>query len=746
MILPRGEQDSSRYPSKDEQMRRILTVLLATGLSAALPAAQGSADTPTITNVTPSTVAIGAPRTVTFTTTDTFVSAPGQPTATITRSATAAGTSPETFTATSTSVSGNKVTATFNVTLANPGAYDAAVSGPTSTPPSPSTTDSCMSCLTLTSSPTVTSVQPPTTGADFSYPNWTIRGSGFAAGPYKQCTALPCSTTSPNVAVYNGAALDPAVKLDPSSTDTSGTQKLQMSMTIDRSDVGGNRTVTVTNTDGKQASCTCLHIAPAMTLTSVSPGNLPAGSSGQSLVITGTNFPSDTTPEFIRGGTGPTTDVTWSHESVSSDGTQILLSGVAVAASAPDGNEDLRLTSLANNFAHEFPNAFAVGGNPPSGPGEAAPTSVTASPGDQQAFVQWTPPASSTGDPITGYTIQTLPSGPTVPEPSSASAGTVGPLTNGQSYTFTVTVTYASTKTYTSVPSNSVTPSARPDAPTNVNATAGNKKATVTWTAPASTDSPIDSYTVTASPGGTRAVVFGPNGQPPATQAVVSGLKNGTSYTFTVTAHNASGTSNDSAPSNSVTPKGDPSLTLLGPKAIDTGKSARLRGRLLDSNGSPVAGAKVTLRQRHAGAHQYGPLKSVTTTKHGRYSLTIKPRGSAHYKATWKGNAGNNRVSAGHTVNVRETGRITSPKNGSHRSAGPVTVHGHASSGKGDPVALQERVNGKWRTVTGGTVGSHGKVALRTTLTPGTTVMRLKVQGGIGTVTGYSPTVRVNVS
>jgi hypothetical protein len=722
-----------------------VTGLLAAGVTAALPAVHSSADPPTITQVSPDTVAIGAPRTVTFTTTATYLSAP-PPTATITRTATAADKSPETITASSTSVSGNTVTATFNVTLANPGAYDAEVSGPTSSPPSPSTSNSCQSCLTLTSSPTVTSVEPATTGADFSYPKWTIRGTDFAAGPYTQCTAQPCSTTKPNVAIYNGNTLDPDVTLAASSTSTSGTKKLQMSLTIATADVGGQRTVTVTNTDGTSASCSCLHIAPAMTLTSVSPANLPAGSSGQTLVITGSNFPSDVTPEFLRNGTGPTTDVTWTHETVNSS-TQITLTGVSVASNAPDGNQDLRLTSLANNFAHQFPNAFAVGGNPPSGPGESAPTTVTASAGDQQAFVQWTPPASSTGDPITGYTGQTLPSGPSVPAPASASSATVGPLTNGQSYQFTVTVTYQSGASHTSVPSNTVVPSGRPDAPTNVHATAGNKSATVTWTAPAVPNgSSVDSYTVTSSPDGIKAVVFAQSGKAPATTATVSGLTNGTSYTFTVVAHNGGGNSADSAPSNSVTPKGNPTLSLLGPKAIDKGASARLHGQLLGSNGKPVAGATVRLQQRHSGAHRFGPLKALKTSKHGRWSLAVKPATTTDYKVKWAGDAGNNRVATGHAVRVRETGRITSPKDGAHVSAGTRTVRGHASSAKGSPVALEERRNGKWVTIARGKMRSHGKVALRAALAAGHAVLRLRVAGERGLVTGYSPRIRVTVS
>jgi hypothetical protein len=71
----------------------------------------------------------------------------------------------------------------------------------------------------------------------------------------------------------------------------------------------------------------------------------------------------------------------------------------------------------------------------------------------------------------------------------------------------------------------------------------------VTFTAPTFAGIPatITGYTVTSSPGG----VTGTGASSPIT---VSGLTNGTAYTFTVTATNASGTGPASAASNSVTP------------------------------------------------------------------------------------------------------------------------------------------------------------------------------------------------
>ncbi|BCT76545.1 hypothetical protein SCMU_23870 [Sinomonas cyclohexanicum] len=93
-----------------------------------------------------------------------------------------------------------------------------------------------------------------------------------------------------------------------------------------------------------------------------------------------------------------------------------------------------------------------------------------------------------------------------------------------------------------------------PAAPTGVTATAGNTSAIVGWTAPANGGAPITSYTVTPWTGGTALAPTTVTGSPAPTTATVSGLANGTPYTFTVTAANVAGTSPASAPSNSVTP------------------------------------------------------------------------------------------------------------------------------------------------------------------------------------------------
>ena len=86
-------------------------------------------------------------------------------------------------------------------------------------------------------------------------------------------------------------------------------------------------------------------------------------------------------------------------------------------------------------------------------------------------------------------------------------------------------------------------------APTAVTALAGNGQATVSFTPASDGGSAITSYAVTAIPGGA-----GCTPTLPATSCVVSGLSNGTDYTFTVVATNAVGASPVSPASTVVTP------------------------------------------------------------------------------------------------------------------------------------------------------------------------------------------------
>jgi len=89
-----------------------------------------------------------------------------------------------------------------------------------------------------------------------------------------------------------------------------------------------------------------------------------------------------------------------------------------------------------------------------------------------------------------------------------------------------------------------------PGVPDNVVATAGNRQSTVTFSAPFAGDTPITGYTVRSIPAGG----VDSNAGSSALSHVITGLNNGTAYTFVVTASSSGGSGAESQPSNSVIP------------------------------------------------------------------------------------------------------------------------------------------------------------------------------------------------
>ncbi len=145
-------------------------------------------------------------------------------------------------------------------------------------------------------------------------------------------------------------------------------------------------------------------------------------------------------------------------------------------------------------------------------------------------------------------------------------------LTNGTSYTFTVTATNAVGISSSSAASNAVVPKVPdtvPGAPTSVQAVAGNTQATVTFAEPASNGGTvITGYTVTSLPTGG----VDTNAGSTSLSHVITGLEDGISYTFIVTATNAVGTGGASVASNQITPvdTSNPILSFITATPTDT--------------------------------------------------------------------------------------------------------------------------------------------------------------------------------
>jgi len=235
------------------------------------------------------------------------------------------------------------------------------------------------------------------------------------------------------------------------------------------------------------------------------------------------------------------------------------------------------------------------------------PTNVQAVAANSQAFITWTPPSWNGGAAITGYTVTAAPGGAAASVDGSHTSAIVGGLTNGTTYTFTVTASNWAGTSAASSPSNAVTPARAPDAPTNVQASAQSQSAVVTWTTPAfDGGSAITSYTITASPGGATQTVAGAT----STSGTVGGLQNGVSYTFTVHATNQVGNGTESAPSNPVTPTPLPQAP-VGVSATPGDTQATISWTAPYAGASPITGYTITA---YVGSSPLAPAYTTGTS------------------------------------------------------------------------------------------------------------------------------------
>jgi hypothetical protein len=255
----------------------------------------------------------------------------------------------------------------------------------------------------------------------------------------------------------------------------------------------------------------------------------------------------------------------------------------------------------------------------------AAPTNVSAVvSGNGGVAVSFTP-GSNGGEPFTIYGVACTSS-----NGGAARSGFYGPvlaqlngLTNGKTYTCTVTAAHALGVSAPSAPSASLVVGT-PSPATNVRAVPGNGSATVLWTPPVTNGAAVTSYLVTpylnnvAQP----QVVLGGS----ATSVTIASLANSSNYTFDIVANNARGASLVSARTNQVT-IGTPGAP--GNANVVPGNSAAtLSWSAPPTNGSPITGYVIT---PYLGATAQAPrliagaITSTTLTglSNGTYTFDI---------------------------------------------------------------------------------------------------------------------------
>ncbi len=230
------------------------------------------------------------------------------------------------------------------------------------------------------------------------------------------------------------------------------------------------------------------------------------------------------------------------------------------------------VAGLANGTAY----TFTVTATNSAGTGSASSASAAVTPKSAQTITFTNPGAKNFGTSPT-LTATTNATGLT-PTFTSATTG-VCTVTTGGVLTFvttgncTINADQVGNGTYlaaTTVSQTFAVNAVTPGAPTSPVGTAGSGQVSVAFTAPASNGgSSIIFYTVTANPGGA-------NGTGSASPIIVSGLTNGTAYTFTVTATNSAGTGSASTASAAVTPKAPQTITFTDPGAQNFGTTPSL--------------------------------------------------------------------------------------------------------------------------------------------------------------------------
>lgn len=243
----------------------------------------------------------------------------------------------------------------------------------------------------------------------------------------------------------------------------------------------------------------------------------------------------------------------------------------------------------------------------------SAPPSLTATPGESSVHLAWGA-AAPHGSPVTAYVVRRLVDttwttiGATEDTWFDATA-----LTNGTSSSFRV---LAQNRAGNGPLSGIVTstPRTHPAPPVGLTATRGDGSVQLAWSEPSGNGAAVTGYAIQELVGGTWTDLTTVAG----TGYTATGLTNGTSYSFRVSAQNAVGTG---APATaSATPLGLPDAPVLTDVSIVNGY-IDLGWTQAGTGGSPIGHWNV---ERYADG-AWTQLAAVTTAHHG-FQVPVTPR------------------------------------------------------------------------------------------------------------------------
>lgn len=392
------------------------------------------------------------------------------------------------------------------------------------------------------------------------------------------------------------------------TTPPTGTQTCTLT---DAAQDGNAVTITVTPNTGSTYAAVNVSAANSYTRALAAPTVVNAGSGA-------------VTATFTADGHAPSYTVQSSNTVGAADSSCLVYN----YTTAPTGTQSCTVKGLVNGVYYTFtvtPSsttystqsaasaALLVGVN-----FAATPTAVWA--GDGSAAVSFTSDGVASTYVVTATDSTTAANGgqtctvsnSTTPPAKGAQSCTVTGLTDGDSYTFSVTPSGNGTTTTMSLPSAAFVASkaVAPFAPTGVTAVATATTLAVTWVAGNSGGSAITSYVVTATAGNTSTTCGTVAGT--ATTCTITGLTAGTAYAITVAAVNAIGTSPAATASATTT-------------AAVTPPSA---GGCFSSGAHGVALAGRTVTITISGGGFYGQPK-ITSTEFGTRAVVSHDSGTS---------------------------------------------------------------------------------------------------------------------
>jgi large repetitive protein len=225
-----------------------------------------------------------------------------------------------------------------------------------------------------------------------------------------------------------------------------------------------------------------------------------------------------------------------------------------------------------------------------------------------------------------------------------------------------------------------------------------------------------------------------------ATSILVTGLVNGTAYTFTVAATNAKGTGPASPATDAVTPRFATVLSLAGsPTTAVAGSPLRLTGSLKrKTTGAALGGFRVSVTARFDNGTTKA-LGTVATSSSGVWSLTTTPTQNATYTVSYAGRPQDAPTSFSRRILTRTKVTLSAPS-GSAGSA--LVMSGSTSPNKrGAVVTVFRVVNGAETKVASATVSSTGTYRVSKVLARGTYVLVARIGPTTGNTSGVSPRV-----